>query len=418
MERISLHWGDNPRDFRRILSKGLESGVFSREDYEMVSSYIVMCANTEHIVGSTRTLKTYRIFNFKRRHLPDVNFSDVTSDVWNKSVEDFFSSELSPKTKNGMILTVRNFFLWAIKNGKITTDLTATEVKSVKLLKTNIRTKTEKDLITPDEIYQMLSAKSITPMSSAVIAMLYWTGCRAGELLSLRWQDLTFDGMVLEVVIPPFKANPERYVATAEALHYVAEWRNHYPKDIPGGATGENFVFVTKYNGQYRQMTVNNLYKCVRRLGQDVLHRDIHPHQFRASHITNMSAAGVSDMVNKLAHWGRLNTMMLDTYSIPSKDMIRKEFMRASGIIEEEKKASTEIIMCPVCGAQNVGNEHCRLCGAPLTPGAKQRNARQEENLSSIQRQFSATDMVSGLAKMMGAEPEEVLAALTKLVKK
>lgn len=404
--------------YRSFIQGKCDVKLLSKPDSELIISFISKKVINEHVSPANRTSVATSLYSFKHRFLPDTFYKDITDEKWENAVAGLLSSKYSNTSKNTIIAHNRQFFLWCVKNGK-TRHLTENAVKSVSFLRIPKKTKTEKDFISSEEIYKMLTYPKITPKMAALIAILYWTGCRIGEALNLRWGDLEFNPPVLEVRIPPFKVNPERYVPTAEALSYVADWRNHYPTEIEGGATGDNFVFVSKYriDGEYQQMLAPTVYVALQDLSVKSIGRKVHPHQFRASDITNKSKAGISDMTNKMIHWGHVGTNMLEVYSIPNKDMIRDEIMKASGVEDIKKEEHDMPILCPVCHKMNIGVKFCSNCGSPISREAIKEKALVDEETARINREHSAVDMLGMVAKELGIEPEVALKRIFDLLK-
>lgn len=164
-------------------------------------------------------------------------------------------------------------------------------------------------------------------------------------------------------------------------------------------------------------MRVQPAYNKIKRMGKAILNRDIHPHQFRASDITNKSNAGVSDMVNKMIHWGNVGTQMLRVYSIPSENMIRDELLKTTGLVEvKENEDISKPIQCPICGKINVGVAHCGNCGTPLTRTAIEEKARVDEELARINRDVSVNDMLSATAQYFGFSQNEFIDVFQKLL--
>ena len=416
MQERAITVNRKERYFRHYLQSAVSQNLLSQSDSDMWNKYITYKAVTNHISPAYRSVHVTAAVAYRK--YSNVPYADLTDDVWINSINEFLvSDEYKVNTKNRHLDILKHFLLWHISEGNIP-GLSAKAVSSVSSLKAPVRTKTEADLISQDDIYQLLKAPLISPKLAAIISLLYWTGCRSGELLSLRWKDLHFNSPTLDVIIPPYKTNPERFVVTAEALTYMAQWRSHYPREIPGGPNGDNFVFVSCVNGSttYEQMSYQNLYVQIRTLSKKILGRELHPHQFRASHITNMSASGVSDMVNKMTHWGHISTNMLSVYSIPSKDMIKTELMRASGIKTEEEKKTVDMIACPKCGAINRGNTYCGVCGTPLVASAIHRKAQFDEELARINTMYDTQTLLSNAAKQLGTSSDLLITELTKLL--
>lgn len=418
MESKPIRYNSSERYYREILHNKRDKGIISEIDAEDLNTYITRRVIQDHLSISKRSGIVVSCCTIRNKFLKDKSFRDITDEDWENMVDSLLISDYSVNTKNYYLIAVRQFLLFLIDN-KRNTYLTRELVQSVKTLKVPMKTKTDKDLITPEEAVKLINHPTTSKCYSALVAVLYWTGCRIGEALNLKWENVKFKPPVVEIRIPPFKKNPERFVVSAEAMSYLAEWKNSYPKEIEGGSEGSNYVFVTKYRtGEgYVNMRVQPAYNKIKRMGKAILNRDIHPHQFRASDITNKSNAGVSDMVNKMIHWGNVGTQMLRVYSIPSENMIRDELLKNTGLVEvAENEDVSKPIQCPICGKINVGVTHCGNCGTPLTRTAIENKARVDEELARINQSVSVSDMISATAQYFGFSQDEFIDVFQKLL--
>lgn len=406
--------------YKDFLKMSLDTGKVSKNDEKVILSYIQHKVVTEHISAATRSNSVIAIVCFKQNFLNGIDLKAVNDDIWVNSIDSLLSSDYTTTTKNGMIATLKTFFRWCVEK-KVTSGLTYKSISSIKKIRTSKRTKSaEKDLITSEEVLKMLSYPRVSLCMSALIAVLYWTGCRIGEALNLKWSDIEFNPPVLEVRIPPFKTNPERYVPSAEALPYVANWKNHYPVEVEGGASGDNYVFVSRYrvNEGYKKMTCAAVSASLHTLSEKTIGRKVHPHQFRASDITNKSKAGISDMANKMIHWGHAGTSMLDVYSIPSKDMIKDEILKANGLTEiEETVSKDKPVVCPVCSKINIGVKFCSNCGTPLSREDIEKKALVDEEIARINRNNPIEKLFVGAAEQLGVDVETMMKMFVNAVK-
>src|SRR3989338_1579040 len=144
-------------------------------------------------------------------------------------------SKYAEWTKYSFKVGLRKFFKW-IKNS----DELPVEVKWIKLKIKNNATKMPEDLVTQEEVKQMILAAN-TPRDKALLAVLYESGCRIQEVLSLKIKNIVFDqhGAIIGVS----GKTGSRRVRLVFAVPYLQEWLNHHlDHDNP-----DSFVWISRH---------------------------------------------------------------------------------------------------------------------------------------------------------------------------
>jgi len=126
-----------------------------------------------------RTLSKYLSKDFYKGNKDDI--LDVVSKI--NSDERYAHT-----TKCEMKITLRGFYCWIrdVESGEY-----PPEVKWIKIKKRRIKRIAEQ-LLTQDDIIKLINATAST-RDKALIAVLSESGCRAGELLGMKFRDLTKD---------------------------------------------------------------------------------------------------------------------------------------------------------------------------------------------------------------------------------
>jgi integrase/recombinase XerD len=149
-------------------------------------------------------------------------FRKVTRADIQALVEGIERSDYSGWTKRDFRITLKKFFRW----------LRGTEEypDEVKWLRTGFhdeRQKLPEELLTPQEVQAMIVAAR-TARDKALIASLYESGCRIGELRSLRIKQLQQHSYGFQITVEG-KKRPRRLLLIACAP-YLTTWLNQHPR--------------------------------------------------------------------------------------------------------------------------------------------------------------------------------------------
>jgi len=147
----------------------------------------------------------------------------------------------------------------------------------------------------PGEIEALLEApqgdEPLVRRDRALLELLYATGLRVGELVSLDWDDIDLSGRVLRVM---GKGGKERMVPfgrpAGEALRtWLESWGGVRRTETPEGPGGEP-VFVNHRGGRLTDRSVRRLLD--RYVEAAALAAGVHPHTLRHTFATHLLEGG------------------------------------------------------------------------------------------------------------------------------
>jgi len=140
-------------------------------------------------------------------------------------------------------------------------------------------------------------------------------------------------------------------------------WKSEHPNPEP-----EEYVFLNTYNQPLKYQSV---LKNIRIFGKQAgITKNLTPHIFRHTRITNVLRDGLPETLVKETFWGNTTTDMIKVYSHLTKEDSRDAFARIAGV--EIKKNDSESILKPiVCTKCHTTmppkSRFCATCGLPLT---------------------------------------------------
>lgn len=342
------------------LKKNQESGKIQSEDAGYIAAFIQERKSTHHISLARMNLICSALCTF-RGHLP-VGYSECSAGQIYAAITNLQGS-VSRNTLSTYIAIVKIFFLWLIDNE--VSKVHEKKIKVIKSVSVNTATTTPDQLLTLDEVKTLIdSAKSIR--DRAIIATLYESGCRAGELLRLKWKDLAFTQYGVRLSIDDMKEDQRRVAYLLFSREYLSEHKHVTKWNKP-----DNYVFSTRFGTQVNYV---NLYQVIARITKlSGLQKKITPHLFRKSRITHLIQQNYQESIIKETMWGNKNSAMLKTYACLSDTDIENEFLDKAGI---KKKAAVknplQPIPCSRCGTvMPAGSLYCSKCAMGLTVEAE-----------------------------------------------
>jgi len=284
----------------------------------------------------------------------------------------------SRNTIHDLIGLLKRFYSWMIeeKGSKIEPK----KIREIKVPAKDRMTTTVEMIVTPEEAEAVLRACE-NPRDRALFSMLWDGAFRIGELGTLTWGQVRFDGEGAVVNVDA-KTEFPRHVPLYLSSAYLAQWRDSYPCEISSDA----LVFLTR---QHRPMTYDaiavQLKKLLKKAG---ISKKITFHKFRHGRVTDLLRRDMSGPVLHRLGWGNPGTKMLATYGHLADDDIDDAMRAAAGIRSRRKGVSAAMNAreCPRCGVANPPTvEFCYRCATPLTE-------EFASNLEELRREIEKTD--------------------------
>ena len=263
-------------------------------------------------------------------------------------------------TKRDHKVILKKFYKWLLGNNE----------EYPKLVKW-IRTPTPKNkilpeyLLTEEDVLKMVNAAG-NLRDKALIFLMYESGARVSEILSLQLKDITFGEHLTSIQVKG-KTGQRRiplYVCTA----YISNWINIHPfKDNP-----EAYLWCTLYSPNWkanesigRRLTVQMLRNVAKKAG---VNKRVNPHTFRHSRATHLAKKLTEAQLKQLFGWTQSSDMASQYVHLSGRDL-DNAVLGLYGIQTEEEKSAVKISQkkCPRCEMFNPSNFMlCRRCGSAL----------------------------------------------------
>ena len=305
-----------------------------------------------------------------------------------------FLSNRKPHTRATYATRIKAFYRWLL-NGcwrkgpypKVVENLSTT------IRKKELPVKSPNDILTKEEVLKLIDYAD-NPRDKCLIAMLYDTGARPGEIINLRIKDVKLNNSHGEIYVNG--KTGMRRIPLVFSIPYLTKWLNSHPEK--SNPEAKLFVKVKTGRGS-EEFTEAGLIGLVKRLAKKArINKRMYPYIFRHSRLTELANilrehqlkafAGWTAGSKMAEHYVRLagldiDSSILEYYGLPSK--------------KEEREQTLKPKICPRCQSLNEPNViACDKCGMLLderyalsTIGIQQELRKEIESLREFMTQYT-----------------------------
>ncbi|MFC1560874.1 tyrosine-type recombinase/integrase [Candidatus Latescibacterota bacterium] len=307
-------------------------------------------------------LSTRRVLKYVSTLLPIAmhlkkDFYDVKRADIQSFVEKIEHSNYAEWTKHDYRVTLKKFFKWF--RG---TDEYPVEVSWLKTGVSKNRQKLPEELLSPQEVNDMIVAAN-NSRDKALIALLYESGCRIGEILSLKIKQVQLHAHGYQITVKSQK-KPRRLLLIA-STPYLSAWLNEHPKR-------DNEQAYLWLSSDYRNELLSHaritviLKRLAKRAG---VRKAVNPYNFRHSRATHLANHLTEAQMKEYFGWVQ-GSDMASTYVHLSGRDIDNAMLKLNGIPISDEEADKKFFIlkpCPRCKSNNPpANKYCSLCGMIL----------------------------------------------------
>jgi len=276
-------------------------------------------------------------------------------------VRKIHANGFAPRTASDHLTAIKTFWKWLEDTG----DTYPGKVRWIKPWRRAGPCKLPEELLSKEDVEKLVNA-AVNPRDKALISVLYESGCRIGEILSLKIKNVEFDanGAVLIVT----GKTGQRRVRLIHSVPRLVAWLEHHPEN----RDPEVFLWVSvgsKNNCErlMHQSVTTMLKKTAKRAG---LRKRCNPHLFRHSRATFLAKHLTEAQMKEYFGWTQASDMAAVYVHLSGRD-IDSALLRLAGkqIPEREKDLETDrrTKLCSICKHENPPEaRHCSNCGRPL----------------------------------------------------
>lgn len=356
----------NDERLRRVMDsiQSASPERISERDKKLLWDFYYYCYSTN--LTTTRVLR-YMITLWKLTEFKDGDFEQMGKMDIQKLVSEINRKHYSPHTKKDYRIALKKFYQWL--EGDPTTKEYPDKVKWIKTTLEHNGKKLPEEILTKDDVREMIKYAG-NLRNKAFISILYESGCRIGELLSLKWKHMDFSlskGVKMRV---DGKTGTRRLLLVSSEPH-IKEWRANYP----GKLNGNGWMWISldrnAKNGSFGQpLNYGSVRMMLKRVAENAgVEKDVNPHSFRHARATHLASHLTEAQMCEFFGWEQ-GSKQPSTYVHLSGRDLDTAIKKLYGLEEEKKVDNFDIKYCPGCGHENgPEKEVCEKCGHEFGKG-------------------------------------------------
>ena len=224
--------------------------------------------------------------------------------------------------------------------------------------------KKRKNLVTVEDVETLIGACQ-NSRDKAIIAILFESGCRRGELLSCKIEDVEFTSFGVNLNFPKGKTG-----ARSVPLVYSSTFLDQWLKDHP--TKNKNAYLITPIHAKDgRQLGEQGLYTELKKIAARTgITKNVYPHGLRHSRATILAEHMTDQQMKEFLGWKKNSNMQsVYVHEVEVQNSVLKMYGMES---KDDKLNNLTIRTCERCKTHNPSMDIiCCKCGNPLTEGAK-----------------------------------------------
>ncbi len=350
----------------RTLEKIRESGIPEQNKKDIVDFHNFCFSQG---IGAAKihryVFDIHKIATFLNKDFKDWDRKDIQEIVTKIEKTDY-----ATETKRGIRIAIKKFFKW-LRNIE-EKGVYPPEVKWISTTNKKDKQRLPEDLLTEEEVVKMIEFCR-NERDKAFIAVLYESGCRIAEILTIKLKNIAFDDLGAKVSV--FGKTGSRRIRLVSSSAYIKQWLNKHPsKNNP-----DSYVWVKTNNELMGYATVRKLLTIIARKAG--VKKRVNPHSFRHARATHLANFLTEAQLKEVFGWTQGSDMASIYVHLSSRDTdeaILKVYGKEIKSKENQKSLLTPKT-CPRCNTENEAtNKFCKLCGLTLDKEESNKIIRQD----------------------------------------
>ena len=244
-----------------------------------------------------------------------IDFRVVSKDIISEFLQ-FLYSDKSPRSVSRKIVTLRTLYRFLLQDGYVDHDPTET-LESPKTWKTLPK------YLTQDEVELLLNqpdtGRILGLRDRAMLEILYATGLRVTELVSLQAGDINMEAGIIRTV---GKGNKERFVPLGEtAREFIEKYRAQALPELKKKSPSSPYLFISQKG---TPLSRQHFWLLIRKYGKLAgIKKNLSPHVLRHSFATHLLENG-ADLRSVQVMLGHSSISTTQIYTHITRERLKK----------------------------------------------------------------------------------------------
>jgi len=265
-------------------------------------------------------------------------------------------------------------------------------------------------LITEEEFNKLINATDDI-QDRLLIGLLYESGCRIGEILSLQIKNVSFNNYGARLIVKG--KTGQRVVPIVWYANLLRQFIESHPfKNNPDAP----LFYYKNREGKLLALPYSVFRMRLKRLCEKTgIKKRIHPHLFRHTRLTELAKEIPEQILKQIAGWVPDSKMAQTYLHLSLRDVEESLLAKVYGIKTGENEKKEKFVVCPKCGELNAPNlTICWRCKTDLKESKFVEKALSEEEIKKVEEW--ADVLIEFFKRLEKANPElwELLSQILK----
>lgn len=262
------------------------------------------------------------------------------------------TSDYAELTKKDFKIALKKFFRW-LYDGE--------EPSFIKWFKCTVKNKKKmmpQEVLTQKEVMTLLDSTN-NIRDKAFVSILYESGCRIGEILTLKLKHISFDKYGVILVVNG--KTGVRRVRIVSSTNLLGRWLNVHPnKDDK-----DCFLWTRMNTG--RLITYSHLRQRLQRIAKRAkISKKVNPHSFRHARATHLANKLTEAQMKEYFGWTQGSNMASVYVHLSGRD-VDNAILSIHGLKQDDEVfEEMKPLICSCGEINNPTNNYCNRCGKPL----------------------------------------------------
>lgn len=298
-------------------------------------------------------------------------------------VAEIEQSPLSPETKKSFKVLTRKFYRFL--RGVTDKGVYPEEVRWISINIPKNHRKLPEEILTEAEVAAIIQ-NCTNLRDKALITCLYESGCRIGEIMTLKMKHISFEEYGARLMVTG--KTGMRKILVINSAPYLQSWLNEHPQNNSPDA----IIWIGPSKSLLSYARASHILKnAAQKAG---IKKRVHLHGLRHARATHLADKMPEAAMKSYFGWGQ-DSKMCSTYIHLSGQQTDDAILRANGIEikKDGKETLTKPQICLKCQTANeFTNRVCKACGMILS---------LEEARMVIQKETDRDDEIAAMKQQM-----------------